>query len=91
MLPYWLLNAAFKCKYIWTKNISFLNILTKGFSVSESRVWTQFYKCFKQVQVQFNCIEVNVAQHIYVTMKTVPHYCEVKLSQQYYVEGRKAS
>ncbi|OWK58515.1 putative interleukin-17 receptor E-like [Lonchura striata] len=41
------------------------------------------------VQVQFNCIEVNVAQHIYVTMKTVPHYCEVKLSQQYYVEAGK--
>ncbi|RLW06509.1 hypothetical protein DV515_00004352 [Chloebia gouldiae] len=43
----------------------------------------------KKVQVQFNCIEVNVAQHIYVTMKTVPHYCEVKLSQQYYVEAGK--
>ncbi|KAF2975575.1 hypothetical protein EK904_010847 [Melospiza melodia maxima] len=41
------------------------------------------------VQIQFNCIEVNVAQHIYVTMKTVPHYCEVKLSQQYYVEAGK--
>ncbi|NXD29621.1 I17EL protein, partial [Spelaeornis formosus] len=40
----------------------------------------------KKVQIQFNCIEVSVAQHIYVTMKTVPHYCEVKLSQQYYVE-----
>ncbi|NWS33778.1 I17RE protein, partial [Polioptila caerulea] len=43
----------------------------------------------KKVQVQFNCIEVNVAQHIYVTMETVPHYCEVKLSQQYYVEAGK--
>ncbi|KAJ7397840.1 hypothetical protein BTVI_131337 [Pitangus sulphuratus] len=41
------------------------------------------------VQVQFNCIEVNVAQHIYVTMKTVPNYCEVKLSQEYYVEAGK--
>ncbi|KFQ30003.1 Putative interleukin-17 receptor E-like, partial [Mesitornis unicolor] len=43
----------------------------------------------KKVQVQFNCIEVNVAQHIYVTMKTVPNYCEVKLSQEYYVEAGK--
>ncbi|NXO32708.1 I17RE protein, partial [Cisticola juncidis] len=43
----------------------------------------------KKVQVEFNCFEVNVAQHIYVTMKTVPHYCEVKLSQQYYVEAGK--
>ncbi|KFO87130.1 Putative interleukin-17 receptor E-like, partial [Buceros rhinoceros silvestris] len=41
----------------------------------------------EKVQVQFNCIEVNVAQHIYVTMKTVPNYCEVKLSQEYYVEA----
>ncbi|NWU83425.1 I17RE protein, partial [Onychorhynchus coronatus] len=41
----------------------------------------------KKVQVQFNCIEVNVAQHIYVTMKTVPNYCDVKLSQEYYVEA----
>ncbi|XP_025968837.1 interleukin-17 receptor E-like protein isoform X1 [Dromaius novaehollandiae] len=40
----------------------------------------------KKVQVQFNCFEVNAAQHIYVTMKTVPNYCEVKLSQEYYVE-----
>ncbi|KFW77079.1 Putative interleukin-17 receptor E-like, partial [Phalacrocorax carbo] len=40
----------------------------------------------KKVQVQFNCFEVNVAQHIYVTMRTVPNYCEVKLSQEYYVE-----
>ncbi|XP_048158269.1 putative interleukin-17 receptor E-like isoform X1 [Corvus hawaiiensis] len=45
----------------------------------------------KKVQVQFNCFEVNVAQHIYVTMKTVPHYCEVKLSQQYYVEDCRNS
>ncbi|NXO49598.1 I17RE protein, partial [Aramus guarauna] len=43
----------------------------------------------KKVQVQFNCMEVNVAQHIYVTMKTVPNYCEVKLSQEYYVEAGK--
>ncbi|NWR88657.1 I17RE protein, partial [Furnarius figulus] len=43
----------------------------------------------KKVQVQFNCIEVNVAQHIYVTMKTVPNYCEVKLSQEYFVEAGK--
>ncbi|OXB61049.1 hypothetical protein ASZ78_009421, partial [Callipepla squamata] len=41
------------------------------------------------VQVQFNCFEVNVAQHIYVTMKTVPNYCEVKMSQEYYVEAGK--
>ncbi|XP_029872168.1 putative interleukin-17 receptor E-like isoform X3 [Aquila chrysaetos chrysaetos] len=45
----------------------------------------------KKVQVQFNCIEVNVAQHIYVTMKTVPNYCEVKLSQEYYVEDCRNS
>ncbi|NWI84499.1 I17RE protein, partial [Pitta sordida] len=43
----------------------------------------------KKIQVQFNCIEVNVAQHIYVTMKTVPNYCEVMLSQEYYVEAGK--
>ncbi|XP_073184411.1 interleukin-17 receptor E-like protein isoform X3 [Lepidochelys kempii] len=40
----------------------------------------------RKVHVQFNCFEVNVAQHIYVTMKTIPNYCEVQLSQQYYVE-----
>ncbi|XP_009461135.1 PREDICTED: putative interleukin-17 receptor E-like [Nipponia nippon] len=45
----------------------------------------------KKVQVQFNCIEVKVAQHIYVTMKTVPNYCEVKLSQEYYVEDCRNS
>lgn len=58
---------------------------------SGSHTKTLFYKRFKQVQVQFNCFEVNVAQHIYVTMKTVPNYCEVKMSQEYYVEGRKTS
>ncbi|XP_048796876.1 putative interleukin-17 receptor E-like isoform X4 [Lagopus muta] len=45
----------------------------------------------KKVQVQFNCFEVNVAQHIYVTMKTVPNYCEVKMSQEYYVEDCRNS
>nr|XP_009507223.1 PREDICTED: putative interleukin-17 receptor E-like [Phalacrocorax carbo] len=45
----------------------------------------------KKVQVQFNCFEVNVAQHIYVTMRTVPNYCEVKLSQEYYVEDCRNS
>ncbi|XP_009997747.1 PREDICTED: putative interleukin-17 receptor E-like [Chaetura pelagica] len=45
----------------------------------------------KKVQVQFNCIEVDVAQHIYVTMKTIPNYCEVKLSQEYYVEDCRNS
>ncbi|XP_010014270.1 PREDICTED: putative interleukin-17 receptor E-like [Nestor notabilis] len=45
----------------------------------------------KKVHIQFNCIEVNVAQHIYVTMKTVPNYCEVKLSQEYYVEDCRNS
>lgn len=57
----------------------------------ESHTQTLFYKHFKQVQVQFNCFEVNVAQHIYVTVKTVPNYCEVKMSQEYYVEGKKMS
>ncbi|NWU96761.1 I17RE protein, partial [Upupa epops] len=41
----------------------------------------------KKVQVQFNCMEVSVAQHIYVTMKTIPNYCGVKLSHEYYVEA----
>ncbi|XP_067420464.1 interleukin-17 receptor E-like protein isoform X5 [Emydura macquarii macquarii] len=40
----------------------------------------------RKVHVQFNCFDVNVAQHIYVTMKTIPKYCGVKLSQEYYVE-----
>ncbi|KYO47489.1 putative interleukin-17 receptor E-like isoform A [Alligator mississippiensis] len=40
----------------------------------------------RKIQVQFNCFEVKAAQHIYVTMKTIPNYCEVKLSQEYYVE-----
>lgn len=59
------------------------------YSGVHTQIW--LYKCFKQVQVQFNCFEVNVAQHIYVTMKTVPNYCDVKMSQEYYVEGRKPS
>ncbi|XP_068020408.1 interleukin-17 receptor E-like protein isoform X3 [Melanerpes formicivorus] len=45
----------------------------------------------KKVQIQTNCFEVNVAQHIYVTMKTVPNYCEVKLRQEYYVEDCRNS
>ncbi|KAF4793845.1 hypothetical protein TURU_106362 [Turdus rufiventris] len=55
----------------------------------EQVCWGFTVKANLLVQVEFNCIEVNVAQHIYVTMKTVPHYCEVKLSQQYYVEAGK--
>ncbi|KAJ1161603.1 hypothetical protein NDU88_002087 [Pleurodeles waltl] len=39
-----------------------------------------------KVQVQYNCFEVTAAQQVYVTMKTIPNYCNVKLEQEYFVE-----
>uniref|UniRef100_F6YLD9 Interleukin-17 receptor C/E N-terminal domain-containing protein n=1 Tax=Monodelphis domestica TaxID=13616 RepID=F6YLD9_MONDO len=42
--------------------------------------------CLAQLQVHFDCFEVNVAQHVYVTLKTVPYYCEVQISREYHVE-----
>ena len=38
--------------------------------------------------MHFNCFEVGVAQTLYVSLRTVPHFCGVQLGQQYYVEGR---
>ena len=40
-----------------------------------------------QLQVHFECFEVSVAQSLYVTLRTVPHFCGVRLDQQYHVEG----
>ncbi|XP_056654440.1 putative interleukin-17 receptor E-like [Monodelphis domestica] len=42
----------------------------------------------RMLQVHFDCFEVNVAQHVYVTLKTVPYYCEVQISREYHVEGQ---
>lgn len=41
-----------------------------------------------QLQVRFDCFEVAVAQTLYVTLRTVPHFCGVQLGQQYHMEGR---
>ncbi|XP_078305400.1 interleukin-17 receptor E-like protein [Panthera onca] len=40
----------------------------------------------QQLQVHFECFEVSVAQSLYVTLRTVPHFCGVRLDQQYHVE-----
>lgn len=40
-----------------------------------------------QLQVHFDCFEVSVAQSLYVTLRTVPHFCGVQLDRQYHVEG----
>lgn len=40
-----------------------------------------------QLQVDFDCFEVSVAQSLYITVRTVPHFCGVQLEQQYHVEG----
>lgn len=40
----------------------------------------------QQLQVDFDCFEVSVAQTLYVTLRTVPHFCGVQLAQQYHVE-----
>ncbi|XP_058423967.1 putative interleukin-17 receptor E-like [Diceros bicornis minor] len=41
----------------------------------------------QQLQVHFDCFEVSVAQSLYVTLRTVPHFCGVQLDQQYHVEA----
>ncbi|KAM7114885.1 interleukin-17 receptor E-like protein isoform 2-T2 [Molossus nigricans] len=41
----------------------------------------------QQLQVDFDCFEVHVAQSLYVTLRTVPQLCGVQLDQQYHVEG----
>ncbi|KAF4023073.1 hypothetical protein G4228_014597 [Cervus hanglu yarkandensis] len=40
----------------------------------------------RQLQVHFDCFEVGVAQTLYVTLRTVPHFCGVQLGQQYHTE-----
>uniref|UniRef100_A0A8C8ZGW2 Interleukin 17 receptor E like n=1 Tax=Prolemur simus TaxID=1328070 RepID=A0A8C8ZGW2_PROSS len=45
----------------------------------------------QQLQVHFSCFKVSVAQHLYVTLRTVPHFCGVQLDRQYHVEGGKLS
>uniref|UniRef100_A0A5G2QU96 Interleukin 17 receptor E like n=2 Tax=Sus scrofa TaxID=9823 RepID=A0A5G2QU96_PIG len=45
----------------------------------------------QQLQVHFDCFEVGVAQSLYVTLRTVPHFCGIQLDQQYQVEAGKLS
>ncbi|XP_075061386.1 interleukin-17 receptor E-like protein isoform X2 [Mixophyes fleayi] len=40
----------------------------------------------QKVHIQANCFEVGVSEHVYVSMKTIPDYCGVELSEQYRVE-----
>ncbi|KAM8972087.1 interleukin-17 receptor E-like protein [Pelodytes ibericus] len=40
----------------------------------------------KKVNVQFNCFEVSVGQHVYVSMRTIPHFCNFELEKEYHVE-----
>ncbi|MBW02911.1 putative interleukin-17 receptor E-like, partial [Eschrichtius robustus] len=40
----------------------------------------------QQLQVHFDCFEVSVAQSLYVTLRTVPHFCGVQLGQRYHME-----
>nr|XP_025875572.1 putative interleukin-17 receptor E-like [Vulpes vulpes] len=45
----------------------------------------------RQLQVHFDCFEVGVAQSLYVTLRTVPHFCGIQLDRQYRVEAKKFS
>ncbi|MXQ95337.1 hypothetical protein E5288_WYG005106 [Bos mutus] len=45
----------------------------------------------QQLQVHFDCFKVGVAQTLYVTLRTVPHFCGVQLGQQYHTEAEKLS
>ncbi|XP_032077675.1 putative interleukin-17 receptor E-like isoform X2 [Thamnophis elegans] len=77
-----------------------LNENTSGVRICYFLMVTQKTKCVKvkisrelnahpegnKVKIQFNCFEVSVGQHLYVTMMTIPNYCGVKLTQEYYVE-----
>ncbi|KAM4678434.1 interleukin-17 receptor E-like protein [Discoglossus pictus] len=40
----------------------------------------------QKVHVQYNCFEVGAAQHVYVTMRTIPYFCNVELGKHYHVE-----
>ncbi|XP_006876480.1 PREDICTED: putative interleukin-17 receptor E-like [Chrysochloris asiatica] len=43
----------------------------------------------QQLQVHFDCFKVSVAQRLYLTLRTVPHFCGVQLDRQYHVEAGK--
>nr|BAC85743.1 unnamed protein product [Homo sapiens] len=45
----------------------------------------------RQLQVHFGCFAVSVAQHLYVTLRTIPHFCGVQLDQRHLVEAGKLS
>ncbi|CAH2278218.1 Hypothetical predicted protein [Pelobates cultripes] len=45
----------------------------------------------KKVHVQFNCFEVSAGQHVYVSMRTVPYFCDIELSKEYHVEDCRNS
>ncbi|XP_075455940.1 interleukin-17 receptor E-like protein isoform X2 [Ascaphus truei] len=82
-----------KGNVILDENIRGVEICSMTLSTSQNQCTsvTFFRKKAKKsdaqrVQVRFNCFEVGVAQHVYVTMKTIPYFCNVELEQHYHVE-----
>ncbi|KAG9342295.1 hypothetical protein JZ751_016797 [Albula glossodonta] len=41
----------------------------------------------QEVGVQSGCFEVGPGQDVFVTLKTIPHYCNMTWSQRYHVQG----
>ncbi|XP_016794942.1 interleukin-17 receptor E-like protein isoform X2 [Pan troglodytes] len=62
------------CKWSWPGGVG---------SASES---AQLTPAPAQLQVHFGCFAVSVAQHLYVTLRTIPHFCGVQLDQRHLVE-----
>uniref|UniRef100_A0A8C5MKK6 Interleukin 17 receptor E like n=1 Tax=Leptobrachium leishanense TaxID=445787 RepID=A0A8C5MKK6_9ANUR len=40
----------------------------------------------KKVTVQFNCFEVSLGQHVFVSLRTIPYFCDIELYKEYQVE-----
>ncbi|XP_070611482.1 interleukin-17 receptor E-like protein isoform X2 [Erythrolamprus reginae] len=91
--------------YLSVKATLQLNENTSGVLICYFLMFTQKTKCVKvkisrgqsaypegnKVKIQFNCFEVSVGQHLYLTMTTIPYYCGVKQTQEYYVEDCRNS
>ncbi|XP_069048554.1 interleukin-17 receptor E-like protein isoform X2 [Lepisosteus oculatus] len=40
----------------------------------------------QEVHVQYNCFDVVIGEQVDVTLKTIPYYCDLRLSQSYHVQ-----
>lgn len=63
-------------------------VFQKGIRACSKNGWTDLFCVIVwKVNIQDDCLEVGMGQHVYVTLQTWPQFCDVAYSKAYHVPG----